>query len=163
MKYNLNFPEQTAIIFGDRKYSYREFDDITDKIAVSLIQLRIHQSDRIALHLANCPEIVFCYYACFKIGAIAVPINARLKAPEIEYILGHCQAKICISQEDLFPEIQSIQDNLATCQTYFLVGNNAEFADVNQFSELLNPKIDKTELPRIDPNAVAAILYTSGM
>ncbi|MEM9508792.1 MAG: long-chain-fatty-acid--CoA ligase [Cyanobacteria bacterium P01_E01_bin.35] len=162
MKYNLHFPEQTAIIFGDRKYSYREFDDITDKIAVSLIQSGIHQGDRIALHLANCPEIVFCYYACFKIGAIAVPINARLKAPEIEYILSHCQAKICISQEDLFPEIQLIQDNLATCQTYFLVGNNAEFADVNQFSQLLNPKIDKTELPRIDPNAVAAISYTSG-
>ncbi|MFH7028825.1 MAG: AMP-binding protein [Heteroscytonema crispum UTEX LB 1556] len=97
------YPYKPAIIFGEETWKYWEFDDITNRIAASLIQLGVKKGDRIALHLSNSPEIVFCYYACFKIGAIAVPLNTRLKAPEIEYILNHCQAKICISQTDLFP------------------------------------------------------------
>ncbi len=66
MKFNLHFREQTAIIFGDRLFNYQQFDEITLKIAASLIRLGIHKGDRIAIHLSNCPEIVFCYYACMK-------------------------------------------------------------------------------------------------
>ena len=162
MKINQHFPDRAAIIFGDKAWTYREFDEMTDTIAAAFRRLGVQAGDRIAIHLLNRPEIVFCYYACFKIGAIAVPINTRLKAPEIKYILDHCQAKICISQADLFSEVQSIQDNITPVQTYILVDESEAYSDVHRFSELVESGIDKIELPIVDPHAVAAILYTSG-
>ena len=162
MNLNQNFPNQTAIIFGNQVWSYRELDKITNQIATSFMQLGIQPGDRIAIHLLNCPEIVFCYYACFKIGAIAVPINPRLKSPEIKYILNHCQAKFCISQADLFAEIQPIQNQISSVEAYFLIGAPTAFSNVHRLSELVNSGADRAEFPIINPDAAAAILYTSG-
>lgn len=162
MKLNLNWPEQTALICGDRRYNYQELDEISDRIAAALIRKGIKKGDRVAIALTNSPEIVFCYYACFKNGAIAVPINTRLKAAEIKYILNHCQPKICISQADIFPEIKPIEQQIPSIQSYFLVDDPEAFAGVRQFRELIESDADKIELPRVDPKDAATILYTSG-
>ena len=92
-KGSLQYPDKTAIIFGEQSWTYGQFDEITDRLAASLIQLGIKIGDRVSLHLSNSAEIVFCYYACFKIGAVAVPLNNRLKAQELEYIINHSGAK----------------------------------------------------------------------
>ena len=162
MELNQNFPDQTAIIFDNQVWTYREFDEITNQIATSFIKLGIQIGDRIAIHLLNCPEIVFCYYACFKVGAIAVPINPHLKSPEIKYILNHCQAKLCISQPDLFSEIQPIQNKITSIKAYFLVGVPTIFSKVHRFNELASSGAGRVELPVVDSNATAAIFYTSG-
>src|SRR5689334_17044526 len=67
-------PEKTALVFGDQAYTFSELDDITRRIAVSLSERGIKAGDRVAFLLPNCPEIVWCYFACFRIGAIAVPL-----------------------------------------------------------------------------------------
>ena len=162
MEFNQYFPDKTAIIFGDQGWSYQALEEIIDKIAASLIKQGVQMGDRVALHLPNCPEIIFCYYACFKIGAIAVPVNPLLKAPEIAYILNHCEAKICISHADSFTEVQQIRDQLAQIQTYFLVGDATAFSNVCPFSDLIRIQADPVKLPAVDDSAVAAILYTSG-
>ena len=72
------YPNKTALIFGDHSWTYAEFDHITDQLAASLIQQGIQLGDRVALHLTNSPAITFCYYACFKIGAIAVPLTSSV-------------------------------------------------------------------------------------
>ncbi|MBD2214840.1 long-chain-fatty-acid--CoA ligase [Nostoc linckia FACHB-104] len=156
------YSDKIAILFEDQAWNYQDLNEITDKIAASLMKMGVSQGDRIAIHLSNCPEIVFCYYACFKIGAIAVPLNNRLKAPELEYILNHCQAKICISQGDLFGEIQAIQDNLRSVEAYIILRNNSIAANVHNFEELLQQYREEIEFPKLDASAIAAILYTSG-
>lgn len=155
-------PDKTAVIFGDRQWSYQSLEENIGKIAASFIKLGIQTGDRVAIHLPNCPEIVFCYYACFRIGAIAVPINAHLKAPEIEYILNHSQAKLCISHIDSFAEIQLIREQLAWVQRYFLVGDATLFSDARPFSDLLARPVEPIKWPTVDARDVAAILYTSG-
>src|SRR5262249_25231448 len=77
-------PNKPALIVGDRRWTYEQFDEITDRIAAALLRRGIRRGDRVALHFANGSEIVFGYAACFKIGAVAVPVNIRMKGPEIE-------------------------------------------------------------------------------
>lgn len=72
-------PDKDLMVFRDDTFTYREFDKITDRIAASLLKNGVKRGDRIAMFLKNCPELVFCYYACFKSGAVAVPINFRYK------------------------------------------------------------------------------------
>jgi acyl-CoA synthetase (AMP-forming)/AMP-acid ligase II len=156
------YPDKGAIKFGEKSWNYLEFDEITDLIAAALIQVGVQTGDRIALHLSNCPELVFCYYACFKIGAIAVPINTRLKSSEIQYILNHCQAKICISQVDLFLEIQLVRENLPKVERYYLLGDTAPFSHVQPFTTLLQQSPHDIKFPQVNDDAIATILYTSG-
>ena len=57
------------------------------RLARGLIELGIQQGDRIALHMANLPELIVAYLACFKVGAIVAPLNIRLKAAELAPLL----------------------------------------------------------------------------
>src|SRR6185436_7081644 len=99
----------------------------TDRMAGRLLELGIRPGDRVALHLTNRPELVQSYYACFKIGAIAVPLNVRLKGSELEYVLNHSGARLYLGQGDLFPEIQSIRSNLGQVERYYLTRDGEEF------------------------------------
>ena len=81
--------EKLAVICGDQSWSYAEFDRLTDFVAEHLLSAGIGPGDRVAFHLLNVPELALGYVGCLKAGAIAVPINTRLKAREIEYVLRH--------------------------------------------------------------------------
>jgi acyl-CoA synthetase (AMP-forming)/AMP-acid ligase II len=72
-------PEKQALIVGEQHWTYEQFDEITERIGAALLRRGIRPGDRVALHFSNGAEIVFGYYACFKIGAVAVPFNIRLK------------------------------------------------------------------------------------
>ena len=91
------------------------------------------------------------YFACFKAGLIAVPVNNRLKAPEIAYILGHSGAKLCFSQPELAP---------------FAVEARADSPDLQCLYTSLPPLAEmeaaRAALPDISPEKVASVLYTSG-
>jgi long-chain acyl-CoA synthetase len=156
------FPNKVALIYGDRSWTYQECDEITDQIAVALAERGIRAGDRVAFLLPNCPEMVFLYFACFKLGAIAVPLNVRLKGAELAYILNHSQARLCISHADLFGEIQSVRANLASVEQFYMVGDAAPYSDVQPFERLLQTTDPEVALPPIAADAIAAILYTSG-
>jgi acyl-CoA synthetase (AMP-forming)/AMP-acid ligase II len=62
--------------------------------------------DRVAIHWFNSLEAVYVVFACLKSGLIAVPINVRLKAPEVAYALAHSQSAMCFAQ----PELASVTE-----------------------------------------------------
>jgi long-chain acyl-CoA synthetase len=112
-------------------------------------------ADRVAIHLANGIDIIAAYYACFKAGLIAVPINTRLKAPEIDYVLRHSEARAYIGQRDLFTEARGVS---AHVPQRYLAGDDAE--GLTRFNDLITP--GSTTLPPVSIDAAAMILYTSG-
>ena len=64
-------PEKTALIFAEHAWTYAEVDILTDRLATNLLAQGLEPGDRVALHMSNCPELVFSYYiGCFKVGAI---------------------------------------------------------------------------------------------
>ena len=71
------FPLKTALVFENRSYTYADLSGLTQCLAVSLAQRGINPGDRVAFLLPNSLEIVLCYYACFRLGTIAVPLNIR--------------------------------------------------------------------------------------
>jgi acyl-CoA synthetase (AMP-forming)/AMP-acid ligase II len=96
-------PQKPAVICGGQVVSYEALDRSTDALARWLLQQGLETGDRVAIHWCNSLEVVNLYFACFKTGLIAVPVNNRLKPPEIAYILGHSKAKLCFSQPALAP------------------------------------------------------------
>src|SRR3954453_21981282 len=94
-------PQKPAVICCNEIVSYSALDRFTDALACWLLREGLETGDRVAIHGCNSVEVVNLYFACFKTGLIAVPVNNRLKSPEIAYILGHSKAKRCFSQPEL--------------------------------------------------------------
>jgi long-chain acyl-CoA synthetase len=147
-----NTPQKPAVICGEQIISYETLDRSTDALAGWLLQQRLQAGDRVAIHWSNSVEVVNLYFACFKAGLIAVPVNNRLKTPEIAYILAHSKAKICFSQ----PELAALcEEAAAECRHLRRIYTALPFLEAAESDSVLS-------LPKVTPDRVAAILYTSG-
>ncbi len=85
--------ERKALTFDDRVWNYRQFSDEVDAVARALHGIGVRRGDRVALWLPNWPEIQFLFFAVIRIGALAVPLNTRYRANELEFVLKHCGAR----------------------------------------------------------------------
>ena len=135
--------------------SYEELDRTTDALAHWLLRQGLETGDRVAIHWCNSIEVVNLYFACFKAGLIAVPVNNRLKVPEIAYILRHSKAKLCFSQ----PELAGLcEEARATCPDAQRIYTALPVLETSP--ETADP--GSSGLPDVSADRVAAILYTSG-
>ena len=71
-----------AIVCGDTRYNWNEFDQRTDALARGLASLGVQGGDRVAVLMLNCHRYLELYYACARMGAIIVPLNIRLARPD---------------------------------------------------------------------------------
>src|SRR4029079_19123751 len=76
-----------------RRFTYREFDAAVNRAANMLHSLGVGNGDVVSLLLPNSAEYVIAYFACFKIGALAGPVNSLLKSEEIEYVTSNPKSK----------------------------------------------------------------------
>ena len=83
------FPRKAALIFDGETHTYADLCRRAQGLAASLLERGINPGDRIAFLLPNCLQIVLCYYACFKIGAIAVPLNVRFRPELLQHVARH--------------------------------------------------------------------------
>jgi long-chain acyl-CoA synthetase len=156
------FPLKVALIFEDKTYNYADLSRLTQSLAASLLQRGINTGDRVAFLLRNRLEIVLCYYACFKIGAIVVPLNIRFHTELLKYGLTHSGARVLISEPELFARIEKIRPSLPEVEQYYLISGHSEFGGVRPFADLLTATFDRDLLPVFEESSAAAIYYTSG-
>src|SRR5579871_1130017 len=133
-------PGKTAVIAGDRSMTCAELDHAVECMAHSLLHRGLQAGDRVAIHSLNSIEMVVMMMGAFRAGLIAVPINPRMKALEIAYVLEHSGARICFSEPALAPLVDGAE----------IIGTLPESASF------------QGSLPYVDPDATAILLYTSG-
>lgn len=156
------YPNKTALLFDGREYTYEELLLFTDRMANSLLELGVKQGDRLAFYLYNCPEIIVCYFACFKIGVTVIPINYRLKEDEAHYIIDHSQPTVLISEKRLFSQIADKMLELRSVQYNYLIDFDGEFLETFPFRDLLSSEGSISIPDKLRPDMEAVVLYTSG-
>jgi long-chain acyl-CoA synthetase len=109
----INFPNKTAIRYYGSKLSYRKLKRYTEKLAGSLINLGLKKKDHVALVFPNSPQMILVFYAAFKVGIIAVPVNPLYTEREIKWQIKSSKAKTIITFEKFFPKIEKIKKELA--------------------------------------------------
>src|SRR5919198_1108747 len=83
------YPDKTAVVHGDRRYSYREFEERVDRLASRLRADGLRKHDRVAFLCPNIPPMLEAHFAVPAAGGILVTINTRLSSGEIDYLLRH--------------------------------------------------------------------------
>ncbi len=165
------YPEKTAIIFGEKRFSFAQLNDYCSKIANGLVQAGIQKGDKVVISCPNLPYFPMVYYAILKTGATVVPINILSKGREIAYYLEDCEAKafFCFQGtpelpmgEEGFKGFQEV-DN---CQHFWLMTADpaapSPIAGAETLSAMLAPQAAEFETVPTSPDDTAVILYTSG-
>jgi acyl-CoA synthetase (AMP-forming)/AMP-acid ligase II len=81
-------PDKIALYFEDREISYRELEDSIAHLAAGLVNhLEIKPGNRVAYLGENSPELIEIFFACARIGAIFVPLNARMTIEQHKHFL----------------------------------------------------------------------------
>ena len=75
-----------------RRYTYAEFDAAVNRAARMLFAHGIKKGDVVSLLMLNSAEYIIAYFACFKLGALAGPINSLLKSEEMLYVIANSEA-----------------------------------------------------------------------
>jgi fatty-acyl-CoA synthase len=86
------FPKKTAIICGDTRWSYAEFDAVSDRLAAGLAARGVGKGARVAILSRNSHAFAALRFALARLGAVLVPINFMLKPEEAAFILKHAGA-----------------------------------------------------------------------
>jgi acyl-CoA synthetase (AMP-forming)/AMP-acid ligase II len=135
--------------------SYQELDTLASKAANTLAELGTKPGDRVAACLPNDLDIVVAFHAVMRLGAIWVGVNQALALPEKAYLLSDSGASLLLTDSITRERLQS-QGLLPDGLRVMLVPDEPPFADEMQAASSQRPAI------RIDPDAPAALAYTSG-
>ena len=121
------YPDNEALVCPEKNFrlTYREFDDLCDKVAKGFMALGLEKGDHIAIWATNYPEWVLTQFATAKMGAVMVTVNTNYKIFELEYLMRQSDSKVLILSkgfkdsnyvdilEGLCPEIEnSVPSNL---------------------------------------------------
>ena len=139
-------PSKAAVQTADRSITYAELNASVTSLARHLLDRGLRPGDRVAVHWSNSIEAVQLLVAAFRAGLVAVPINLRLKTPEIAYMFEHSSTRVCFSEPALAAMAEEARRD-----------GNPEV--VSQFPALTTTP---GPLPEVEPAQPAVILYTSG-
>lgn len=107
------WPDRPALLFEDRRYTHRQFDQESNRWANLLAARGIRKGDAVALFVDNRPELMFAVGGIVKLGAIAAMINSRQHGRALEHSLRVSKAKAFVIGEELWAEFSEIRHGLA--------------------------------------------------
>jgi long-chain acyl-CoA synthetase len=163
-------PKREAVVSGDHRLNYAEVDRLARRVAGLLARRGIRRGDKVALSCPNVPAFPIVYYAILKTGAVVVPLNVLLKAPEIAYHLNDCGARayLCFAGSAELPigrEGWAAHQQVARCAQFFLITDGAS-AEVPPGAETLENALrggdDSFATVATAADDPAVVLYTSG-
>ncbi len=157
-------PDKPLLHINDLTFSYAQVDEISGRVATSLLGLGLRRGDKVAVQLPNLPQFVFAYLGILKAGLVMVPLNPLLRAPEIAYHLDNSDSLVLITFEmsaaEAYKGVQHVGRPVAT-YVVNLPGNDQRPAGTKHFDELYFAE-DTGEIEPTMADDTAVIVYTSG-
>ncbi len=159
------YPNKTAVIYGEKEFTYKEFGNRADRLSASLLEAGITEGDHVAVMIPNTHYMLECFYGICQLGAVMVPLNYRLSGKELEYIINHSDAKMLIVDEEFARPIEEIGDRLSLEEIIVVSveGQKTSLTAIDYEGFLTKAPAD-VKLPevQIDENRLLTLNYTSG-
>jgi feruloyl-CoA synthase len=102
------FGSKDALRFNGQGITFLTVKQQAENTAAVLQNLGVAPGDRVAVMSFNTPEFVYAFFGCMKAGAVVVPVNHKLMAPEVDYILAHSGTRCLFFDSALLPVIQEL-------------------------------------------------------
>ena len=159
-------PSKIGARDSKRALSYAEWDARASRLANALLRLGLQPGDRVALLAYNCVEWLEIYAALARAGLVAVPINFRLKGPEVAYIVQHSEARAFIVQDDLCAAVDGIREELPISAARYVhfgaPAGDVVLAGWQGYEALIAAAPGEAPAVEVKPKDLFALMYTSG-
>ncbi len=99
-RYSDYYADRTAIIYNDKRLTFREVNDRSTRLANGLLALGVKKDDRIATLLGNCPEYIETMFAKHKIAAVDVILSPRVSQTDLEYQITDAGVSTIITDKE---------------------------------------------------------------
>src|SRR5215216_63472 len=106
------FPDKEAVVYGDRRYTYGEFEERVNRLASRLKDEGFQKGDRIAFLCPNIPPMLEGTFAIPAAGLVMVAINTRLGKNEVEYIVEHSKSRMVFVDHELEDLLEGIDESV---------------------------------------------------
>lgn len=156
------YPNKLALKAGEHSLTYSQWNLRVNKLANAFSEIGIRHGDKVAFLLYNGIEILDCYFALAKLGAVSVPINFRLVGPEIVYVVNNSDSISLVFGQSFENVIDSVKDQMFQLKHFIAVPGPTELSYALDFNELLSGGSDEEPYIMVSDNEAAAILYTAG-
>jgi fatty-acyl-CoA synthase len=159
------FPRKTAVVCQDLRFTYAEFGDRVGRLAGALRAAGVKAGDRVAFLSLNCHRLLEAYFGVLEAGCILLPLNYRLAAPELTYILNDSGATVLFLEQEFVGLVDSFRRDLQTVRSFHQLEGTpqAEWLSAQTYEQMLvSAPPFRGDLMEFDENSVAEIFYTSG-
>ena len=159
------YPQHTALVYEDRRWTYSEWHQRVRRFAQALADLGVRTGDRVAFYVSTSESSVTSYFALQLLGAVAVPVNFRLSAGEVAEILHDSGTRILIYGRFLAENALKVQERLHGVHDFISCATDSAAVPPGHlhFDTLAEQTRDRSE-PRFLPSdqQLSALVYTSG-
>ncbi len=153
-------PDAIALISRRAQWSWRELEDMADRLARNYLAMGLKPGDRFASLMPNRWELVVHYLACMRAGLVMTPLNYRYMAPEIDHALKLSGSVALLADAEREADLSATDfvSALPLGVIYF-EGQDKGKPSIEEMLSTDGPNID---LPKVDASQPIAIFFTSG-
>jgi acyl-CoA synthetase (AMP-forming)/AMP-acid ligase II len=153
-------PQREGLVCGEVRRSFKELNERANRFANAMLRAGVGRGDRVALLALNEPEYYDIMFGLGKIGAILVPVNYRLAAPEIEFILSDSGARVFVFGGGFADTVESIRSRIPAKDFVAISDDAPEWA--TSYETLISSSSRQEPEIRGGDDDTLTILYTSG-
>jgi acyl-CoA synthetase (AMP-forming)/AMP-acid ligase II len=160
-----HFPDKTAVVCGSLRLGYEQVGDRVARLAAALNDLGVAPGERVALLHRNCHRVMEAYFAAVHLGAVLVPMNLRLTARDLGYIIRDTGSRVLIADDgwlELAREAAALAGTPCTMVVSTIDGAAQAEGEHDYESLLAVAEPVPTAAVESDDDAAANIYYTSG-
>lgn len=155
-------PNKVAIVFGDHRYTFRQFLDRVNRLSNAFLQMELKRGDRVILMAQNSAHHIEIFFAAAKVGLILVPINFRSLESEIRYVVNNAEPRVFILSRDYHDRIRALTSQMKSIEKYICLEERLD--SILYYEDLLNSSSCSEPIVPvpIEENDDVMICYTSG-
>ena len=159
-------PAQT-ITYGDRDFTYREFEERVHRLAGALAAQGIKPGDTVAVMDWDTNRYLEAFFAIPMMGAVLHTVNVRLSPEQVLYTINHAADDAILVNSEFLPILEAIKDRIEPVKTYILLDDDGVKSSdalplAGEYEELLAKAPARFEFPELDENTRATTFYTTG-
>ena len=152
---------KTLIVMGERKLSYAELDEASNKVANTMVGMGVAKGDRVALLLANSPEFVAIYFGVVKIGGVAVLLDPKYKLTELVSLCDDSKPKVLVTESPCLEHLAPVMDRFKSVERVIALSFKDK-GDFLSYEEIMAESASAAIAAEPAPEDIAHIAYTSG-
>ena len=159
-------PEQT-ITYGDRDFTYREFEERVHRLAGALAAQGIKPGDTVAVMDWDTNRYLEAFFAIPMMGAVLHTVNVRLSPEQVLYTINHAEDDAILVNSEFLPILEAVKDRIEPVKTYILLDDDGVKSSdalpiAGEYEDLLAKAPARYDFPALDENPRATTFYTTG-